>query len=209
MDDRESSPNGEAVEATPSLDNGLLLECVVTTTAEDGSTHLAPMGPIVDPRFERALLRPFRGSTTLENLRRERRCVLNITDDVELIAAAALRRLPELPPLEATPDGGQAIADACRWYTLRVQSIDDLQERTQILCDVTGGQRRRDFVGINRAMNAVIEAAILATRLHLLPLAEINRRLTELGSPVEKTGGPRERRAMALVLDYVAENTQP
>ena len=49
----------------------------------------------------------------------------------------------------------------------------------------------------------MIEAAILATRVHLLDhsfiLAEFNR----LRSPVEKTGGASEKRAFAFLLDYV------
>lgn len=193
----------------PSLETGRLLECVVTSPGEDGRTHVAPMGPIVDPKFSRVLLRPFRGSATLENLKRERRCVLNITDDVNLIAAAALRLLKEPPPLTRTPDGGFALADACRWHSLAVELIDETNERTQIVCAVTGSGRNRDFVGFNRAMSAVIEAAILATRLHLLPFAEVSRKLEELERPVKKTGGPRERAAFAMVVDYVRENADP
>ncbi len=81
------------------LRDGLLLEGVVTTLNGDDSPHIAPMGPIVDERFTRLLLRPFRTSVTYQNLKRTGQGVLHVTDDVELIARAAVGRLEVLPRL--------------------------------------------------------------------------------------------------------------
>jgi hypothetical protein len=63
----------------------------------------------------------------------------------------------------------------------------------------------RDFFGFNRAKHAVLEAAILATRLHLLPLRDVESQLAALRVLVEKTAGPREREAFELIVRYVAE----
>jgi hypothetical protein len=49
----------------------------------------------------------------------------------------------------------------------------------------------------------VLEAAILATRTHLLPAEEIRQELARLQVIVDKTAGPREREAMAFVTEYV------
>jgi hypothetical protein len=49
----------------------------------------------------------------------------------------------------------------------------------------------------------VLEAAILATRVHLLPAEQIRDELGRLQVPVEKTAGPREQEAWSLVRDYV------
>ena len=38
----------------------MILEGLVTTTGPDGTMHLAPMGPRVEPDWSRFLLRPFR-----------------------------------------------------------------------------------------------------------------------------------------------------
>src|SRR2546430_9636269 len=62
---------------------------------------------------------------------------------------------------------------------------------------------RREFLGFNRARHAVLEAAILATRTHLLPAEQIRDELARLQVIVDKTAGPREREAMALLSDYV------
>ncbi|MFM9024234.1 MAG: hypothetical protein ACKON7_02655, partial [Planctomycetaceae bacterium] len=58
----------------------------------------------------------------------------------------------------------------------------------------------RSFLGFNRAAHAVVEGCILVTRLHLLGVAEVMRRLADLEPLVEKTGGPREREAYELVV---------
>src|SRR5437762_7706706 len=83
----------------PRLPEGTLLEGIVTTLNDDGSPHIAPMGPIVDPAFTRLLLRPFRTSVTFQNLKRTRGGVLHVSDDVELFARAAVGQLKKLPPL--------------------------------------------------------------------------------------------------------------
>jgi hypothetical protein len=62
---------------------------------------------------------------------------------------------------------------------------------------------RREFIGFNRARNAVLEAAILATRTHLLPAQQIQEEYARLQVMVDKTAGPREREAMAFLTEYV------
>ncbi len=92
--------------ATPALPDGLrVLEGIVTTLNEDGTINIAPMGPWVDDPIEQLLLRPFTTSTTWANLKRTRYGVLNVTDDVELLARAAVDPDMPPPPLLPTPDG--------------------------------------------------------------------------------------------------------
>jgi hypothetical protein len=49
----------------------------------------------------------------------------------------------------------------------------------------------------------VVEATILATRLHLLDPAVIRDEMARLRPLVEKTGGPREHEAFAFVESMV------
>jgi hypothetical protein len=194
----------------PTLPEGKLLEGVVTTLNNDGTPHIAPMGPIVDGNFERMLLRPFRTSVTYQNLKRSREGVLHVTDDVELMARAAVGRLEALPPLRpAAAVDGVILADACRWYAFRVESLDDREDRTAIVARVVDCGRLRDFFGFNRAKHAVIEAAILATRIELLDAQLILSEFERLASPVAKTGGIEERRAFDFLRQYVQEKLQP
>ncbi|MBL8850888.1 MAG: DUF447 family protein [Planctomycetaceae bacterium] len=184
----------------------MILEGIVTTRNLDGSTNVAPMGPIVDAGMTHLTLRPFQTSTTYQNLKRTGCGILHVTDDVLLLAQAALERFGVLPAMmPAQQIDGSVLADACRWYEFQVASIDDSAERTVIEADVVHTGRIRDFFGFNRAKHAVLEAAILATRLHLLPPDDVRRQLSALRSPVEKTAGPEEREAFTLIEQYVVD----
>jgi hypothetical protein len=99
---------------------------------------------------------------------------------------------------------GVVIANACRWYEFRVNSLDDRAPRTTIACVVVAKGRIRDFFGFNRAKHAVLEAAILATRLEFLPPQEICAEFRRLAVLVEKTAGDQERRAFQFLDEFVA-----
>jgi hypothetical protein len=190
----------------PSLPEGLLLECVVTTLNPDGGVRVSPMGPIVDRCFTRALLRPYPPSETLDNLRRTKHGVLHVTDDIDLISRAALGQLDQPPTTSPTLDGrGAILNDACRWYALEVLNLDEQPAPALVDCLVTDSGRLRDFIGFNRAMHAVIEATILATRLEYLPHDQILAQLGQLALAVEKTGGRRERDSFERIRRYVQE----
>jgi hypothetical protein len=178
----------------------MILEGLVTTLNADGSPHLAPMGPRVEPDFRRFVLRPFPTSTTYQNLRRHPEGVLHVTDDALLLAKAALGAADPPPPLRpAEAVNGFVLADCCRHYEFAVRQVDDSGERVTIHAEVVGAGRHRDFFGFNRAKHAVVEAAILATRLHLLPLAEVAAEFARLRVIVGKTGGPAEHEAMEFL----------
>lgn len=187
----------------------MILEGLVTTLDADGEVHLAPMGPTVDVSFDTLLLRPFPSSTTYQNLCRHGSGVFHVHDDVELLARAAVGRVVEQPRLLPAPEGcaGAILADACRWYAFRVRTIDDSQQRVHLTADVFERGRLRDFIGFNRAKHAVVEAAILATRLALLPPDEVRSEFDRLAVLVDKTGGPAEHRAWAFLEEYLREYT--
>jgi hypothetical protein len=193
----------------PTLPEGRLLEGVVTTLNNDGTPNIAPMGPIVDVKFERLLLRPFRTSITYQNLKQSGEGVLHVTDDVELLARAAVGRLETAPAVrQAETVNGVILLDACRWYAFRVLSLDDREDRTAIVARVVDWGRQRDFFGFNRAKHAVVEAAILATRIGIVDADTIVGELNRLATPVEKTGGLQERRAFEFLRDYVRERLE-
>ncbi len=184
----------------------LILESIVTTRNADGTTNVAPMGPIVDEGITRLLLRPFRSSTTYANLVRTRCGVCHVTDDVLLFAQAAINQIDPWPDLRtAAVIAGDVLTGACRWFEFRVTNIDDASERTEMTAEVVHQGRLRDFFGFNRAKHAVLEAAILATRLHLLPRADVLAQLDALRTPVEKTAGPRELQAFRMLESYIRD----
>ncbi|HUY35080.1 MAG TPA: DUF447 domain-containing protein [Pirellulales bacterium] len=182
----------------------MILEALVTTLNDDASLHVAPMGPRVEPDMRRIVLRPFQTATTFHNLKHRGQGVLHVTDDVELLARAAVGQVDPPPAtLPATAVEGSILADACRWYAFRVRSLDDSHERATIVADVVDRGAIRDFFGFNRAKHAVVEAAILASRVRFLPADEIRADFRRLAVLVEKTGGPEERRAFDFLQSHV------
>jgi hypothetical protein len=181
----------------------VILESLITTTTDAGGPHLAPMGPRVAPDWTTFLLRPFPSSQTYRNLKARGYGVLHVTDDVLLLARAAVG---QAPPQEYTPAvhvPGFVLRSACRYYEFRVRSLDESGERMHIEAEVVGGGSLREFFGLNRAKHAVVEAAIVATRLHLIPAADVRADYRKLRVLVEKTGGPAEHEAFAFLTDHV------
>lgn len=178
----------------------MILEGLVTTLNSDGSPHLAPMGPRVDRDLAHFVLRPYSSSHTYQNLLRLRQGVMHITDDALLLAKAALGQINPFPATRpAERVDGVVLLDSCRHFEFVVHSVDTSTERVNIEVEVVHTGRTRDFFGFNRAKHAIVEAAILATRLHLLPLDEIAAEFRKLRVIVAKTGGPSEHEAMDLL----------
>lgn len=178
----------------------MILEGIVTTVSASGEVNIAPMGPRVDGGMDRILLRPYRTAKTYQNLKAHGEGVFHVTDDVLLLAKAALGE-PEPPPAlsRARQVRGFILRDACRFYEFRVHSIDDREERARIEVEVVHSGRLRDFFGFNRAKSAVVEAAILATRTAFLPREEIEAEFRKLAVIVDKTGGPQEHEAFEFL----------
>lgn len=178
----------------------MILEGIVTTISAAGEINIAPMGPRVDAGMRQLRLRPFKTAQTYRNLCAHPEGVLHVTDDVLLLARAALGELESTPSLTpARVVRGWVLSGACRFYEFRVLDIDDRQERVEIDVEVVHRERLRDFFGFNRAKHAVVEAAILATRTAFLPADEIEAEFRKLAVIVAKTGGAQEMEAFAFL----------
>jgi hypothetical protein len=178
----------------------VIIESIVTTVGADGSINCAPMG--VEWGEDVIVLKPFLETATYRNVTATRCAVVNLTDDVRVFARAAISN-PEYPTVPATVVRGVVLADCCAWRELDVRSIDATPPRSRIETAVVHRGSRREFIGFNRARHAVLEAAIYATRLHLLERAFVESEIARLQVIVDKTAGEREREAMALLADHI------
>ena len=178
----------------------MILETIVTTIGGDGAVNCAPMG--VEWGDDAIVLKPFLETATYRNIVATRAAVVNLTDDVRIFARAAVSS-PSYPTVPASVVRGAVLADCCSWRELDVRSIDAAAPRARIETTVVHRGARREFVGFNRASHAVLEAAIYATRLHILPRERVQSELARLQVIVDKTAGARELEAMALLTDYI------
>ena len=178
----------------------MIIETIVTTMDGDGAINFAPMG--VEWGEETIVLKPFLETATFRNLVATRTAVVNLTDDVMLFAQGAISS-PQFPSLPAAAVRGVVLEAACSWRELEITAIDDTPPRSRMDGRVVHRGFRREFIGFNRARHAVLEAAILATRTHLIPAEQIREEYVRLQVIVDKTAGPREREAMELLSRYV------
>lgn len=178
----------------------MIVESIVTSMDPTGAVNFAPMG--VEWGEDVIVLKPFLETTTFRNVAAARAAVINLTDDAMLFAQGAISS-PTFPSFPAEVVRGKVLEAACSWREVEVISVDDSPPRSRIETRVVHRGFRREFLGFNRARHAVLEAAILATRTHLLPAEQIRSEFEKLQIIVDKTAGPREREAMALLTTHV------
>jgi len=182
----------------------VILESIVTTVDSQGVVNIAPMGPHVDNEsFSAITLKPFRSSRTYANLIQTGTAVVHVTDDVELIARAALGPVCDVGLTVPLLDRWHKLVDCCRWFAVEIESWQDDPLRPLAICNILHQGNQRPMFGFNRGKHAVIEAAILATRLEMLGRDEVRRQMSELAVWVQKTGGVSEHRAWALLESFV------
>jgi hypothetical protein len=196
----------------------MILESIVTTLNSDRSLNVSPMGPSVSQDLKTFVLRPFDTSTTFANLKRDRAGVMHVTDDVLLFARAAIGDDVFTVPGACSCDhssvqdaqkiDGKVLTGACRYYEFEVDYIDQTGPRMTLNCRTLKSGRLRDFWGFNRAKHAVIEAAILATRLDFLPSQEIAALMKRLQTIVDKTAGEQETQAMMLLAKFIQSHAR-
>jgi len=178
----------------------MIRETVLTTRSGDGRIHIAPMG--VHERPDGLMIAPFRPSATLDNLLREGFAAVNCIDDVRVIAGCLTGRR-DWPTVPTARVPGARLADALSHLEVVLERVENDALRPRLLCRVVREDTHRPFRGFNRAQGAVVEAAILVSRLHMLPRDKIERELEYLTIAMDKTAGPREREAWDWLMEKI------
>lgn len=178
----------------------LIHECVITTLSPDGRPHIAPLGLIEEGAHWIAA--PFRPSTTLFNLEHGRKFTASFTDDARIFAGlvTGTRSFP-LTDIEDWP--APRLSGALAHAELEIIRVEDDEIRPRFFCRVRHTESHRPFLGMNRARAAVLEAAILATRLGRLSREKIESELAYLQIAIDKTAGDPEREAWDMVMKKI------
>jgi uncharacterized protein len=183
----------------------LIYETVVTTLSPAGEPHVAPMG--VRYAADRVVLMPFRPSTTLANIEATGQAVLNLLTDVRVFAGCVTgRRNWPVQPVEATGFRGVRLAAALGHVALRLVAQTDDPQRPVLQLERLHEAQHAPFPGMNRAQAAVVEGAVLVSRLHMLPADKIDREFGHLQIAIDKTAGPAELEAWGWLQQAVAQH---
>jgi uncharacterized protein len=168
-----------------------ILETIVTTMGPEG-VHLVPFGLIADG--EDYVVAPFRPSPTIANLEGHPFLAAAAPHDVRVIAGCVTGRR-DWPTVPCERIEGERLGPAFAHGEFEVVEAADDPVRPRFRCRLLHHAVHRPFLGYNRAQGAVIEAAILSTRLHLLPPEKVTAEMAYLAIAVSKTAGPAEREA--------------
>lgn len=179
----------------------MIREAIVVTRRPDGGAHLTPLGYRLQQ--ERVILAPFVPSQTLENLRAHPEAVLCFTDDVRIIAGALTGRR-DWPLLPAGLVAVSRLAACLAHWELVVDSEQPDDIRPVFCCRVVARATHAPFLGFNRAQAAVVELAILVSRLDRLEPARVRAEMACLANAVSRTAGPAEQEAWDWLASAVA-----
>jgi hypothetical protein len=175
-------------------------EVIVTTVSPAGEVHIAPMG--IREEADRVLLQPFRPSTTLDNVVATGCAVVNYSADVRVFAGCLTGRR-DWSTLPARVVRGRRLEATLAHRELRLERMEDDEVRPRLLCRSVAFESHAPFRGLNRAQAAVLEAAILVSRLHMLPQEKVEAEIQYLAISVSKTAGPEELEAWGWLMERI------
>jgi len=177
-----------------------IVETIVTTCDSEGVPHIAPLGLIEDGA--NWIIAPFKPSKTLDNLRAHPFAAASHTDDVRVFAGCVTGR--KTWPLTATAViRGMRLKDCVAHWELEVQNVIEDDLRPRFRCRLVREESHRAWEGFNRAQAAVLELAVLTTRLKMLAPEKVENELKYLEIAISKTAGPREDEAWEWLMEKV------
>ena len=180
----------------------MIHEVIVTTISNEGVVHIAPMGiRFID---KQVVISPFKPSTTLNNITENNIATINFIDDVRVFAGIVSRHkkdweLSARTDLEIVPN----LTLTNTFYNVVVNEYQEDDKRPNIICDIKNSAIIKPFLGFNRAQFSVIEAAVLLSRLGMIPMEKIDREIEYLKIGIDKTAGPHELEAWGWIQDKI------
>jgi uncharacterized protein len=179
----------------------MIYETIVTTADRDGRAHIAPMGVRFENDF--AILAPFRPSATLDNVMATRSAVVNFCTDVRVFAGCVTGYARDWPTVVATSVPSVRLADTLAHVELRLHDTVEDDVRPTLRMECVHRETHAPFAGFNRAQAAVVEGAILVSRLFMLPDDKVDNEMAYLQIAIDKTAGDVEREAWQWLVQAV------
>jgi uncharacterized protein len=178
----------------------MIREVIVTTVDAAGKAHIAPFGLIAAGGDW--IIAPFRPSTSLANLEQVPYAVANYADDVRIFAGCLTGRR-DWPLITLANFPVPRLAAALAYAELAVVRVEEDPQRPRFVCRVLRQVNHAPFQGLNRAKAAVLELAVLVSRLDFLPRDKIEREIAYLKIAIDKTAGPEEAEAWGWLMEKV------
>ncbi len=178
----------------------MINESIITTLNEDGTVHIVPMGVRREDNY--FVIAPFKPSTTLKNLERSGQAVINMIDDVRIFAGCLTGHY-DWPVVSTMVIDGKRLEAALSHIEIEVEYQRGDNIRPVFYCSEKHQETHAPFMGLNRAKAAVLEAAVLVSRLHMLPEKKIDDEIEYLQIAIDKTASEHELEAWNWLMDRI------
>ena len=154
----------------------MIIETIVSTIDNDEKVNFSPFG--IKKNKNQIYISPYIPSKTLLNLELTKCAVVNYTDDTSFFVN-------------------------CIIGNKKVKKIIKDKLRPTFVCEIDKSFQLKGYFGHNRAKASIIEACILASRVHLLDKKKILNELSYLSISVDKTAGTLEKKSWKKILKYI------
>ena len=178
----------------------MIMETIITTVDKAGEVHVTPFG--ISMQADLVVISPFKPSVTLENILATQCAVMNLTDDVRVFAGALTKKMAwEIVPAEKI--AGFRLAASLTHKELKLVKVKQDESRPKLFLQLVHEVHHQPFPGFNRAQAAVIELAVLVSRLDRLPKEKVLTEKQYLQIAIDKTAGEREFEAWTWLVERI------
>ena len=178
----------------------MIFETIIISVDLAGNPHVTPFG--VRHENDCIVISPYKPSKTLENILATKNAVMNLTDDVRVFAGALTNR-QAWQLTQANKVNGFRLAGCLAHAELELLEVREDEMRPQLIMKKISEENHQPFLGFNRAQAAVIELAVLASRLRMLPREKIQTELQYLQIAIDKTAGERENQSWGWLIEKI------
>ena len=178
----------------------MIRESIVITTDLKNKPHVTPMGITYDKN--KLIISPFIPSKTYLNLKENPYAAINFTDDVNIFVDALLGKSNF--KIKSTKEiKSFYLENALSYVEVKVTKFIENKIRPKFECKILKETSLGSFKGFNRAQLSVIEAAILVSRIKILPVTKIKKEINYLKIAVDKTAGKKEKIAWTKLIKKI------
>jgi len=178
----------------------MIRESIVITTDLKKKPHVVPMGITFNKK--KLFISPFIPSKTYLNLKENPYAVINFTDDVNIFVDSLLGQ--KNFKIESTKKiKSFYLKNALSYIEVKVIKFIENKTRPMFECKILKETSIGSFKGFNRAQLSVIEAAILVSRIDILPMKKIKKEINYLKIAIDKTAGKNEKIAWKKLIKEI------
>jgi len=178
----------------------MIIETIVSTIDNDEKVNFSPFG--IKKNKNKIYISPYIPSKTLLNLESTKCAVVNYTDNTSFFVDCIIGN-KKFKKKKCKKFPGFFLEDCFGYEQVKVKKIIKDKLRPTFVCEIDKSFQIKSYEGHNRAKASIIEACILASRVHLLDKKKILNELSYLSISVNKTAGSLEEKSWKKILKYI------